>query len=35
MQLQLQAIARAGREGQLDVGELQALFDLRAEREQA
>ena len=34
MQLHLQAIARAGREGQLDDGELQALFNLRAEREQ-
>ena len=34
MQLHLQAIARAGREGQLDDGELQHLFNLRAEREQ-
>ena len=29
MQLHLQAIARAGREGQLDDGELQALLNLR------
>ena len=34
MQLHLQAIMRAGREGQLDARELQALFNLRAEREQ-
>ena len=34
MQLYLQAIARAGRQGQLDEGEIQHLFNLRAERDQ-
>ena len=33
-QLHLQAIARAGRDGRLDDGELQALLNLRAGREQ-
>ena len=34
LRLHLQAVARAGREGQFDEGELQAVFNLRADREQ-